>query len=443
MSNRSLGTWLALVVGLTLALTVIPAFGESHVRIVRLSEVQGTVEVDRGTGQGFEKAALNMPMTEGMKLAAKADGRAEVEFEDGSTVRITPGTRIDFSQLALEDSGTRVSTLALMQGMAYVDYTGKGKTDAFTFQFKDEKVRPEQAAHFRVNLQEASAVLAVLNGELKVDGPSGQVEVAKNKSVSFDLANDNKYTLAKNVEEMPFDAWDKQQTKYQQAYASRGSYNNYPYGYGVSDLNYYGSYSNVPGYGTMWQPYFAGAGWSPFADGSWMFYPGLGYTWVSAYPWGWMPYRYGNWAFVPGYGWGWSPGFVGGWYPVVPVTNAPQRFKPPVAPATGTATVTVGHPVLTSGVPNRVVVQNGMAGMGVPRGAVNNLGKVSNQVQQNGRATVHTSSAVRASSMSSPSFGASGAGRMSTGTGHMGTGTAHTSTGHASSGGHTSAPSRH
>ena len=435
MSNRSLGMWLALVVGL--ALTVIPAFAESHVRIVRLSEIQGTVEVDRGTGQGFERAALNMPMVEGMKLTAKADGRAEVEFEDGSTVRITPDTRIDFSHLALEQSGGRTSTLTLTQGMAYVDYTAKGKDDAFTIVFKDEKVRPEVAVHFRVNLQEATAVLAVFRGELKVDGPSGQVEVSKNKSVNFDLAAGDKYTLAKSVEDMPFDAWDKQQTKYQQEYASRGSNNNYPYTYGVSDLNYYGSYTNVPGYGTMWQPYFAGAGWSPFADGSWMFYPGFGYTWVSAYPWGWMPYRYGSWNFVPGYGWMWGPGaFGGGWYPVVPTTNAPQRFKPPVPPTAGTATVTVGHPVLTSGIPNRLVVQNGTAGMGVPRGAVNNLGRISGQVQQNGSATVHPSSAVRASSMGSPSFGGSSAGRMSTGTGHM-------STGHASSGGHTSAPSRH
>src|ERR1700758_4330350 len=140
MWNRSLGTWLALVVGL--ALTVIPAFAESHVRIVRLSEVQGTVEVDRGTGQGFEKAFLNMPMVEGMKLATKADGRAEVEFEDGSAVRITPNTRVDFSALSLQDSGARVSTLMLNQGMAYVQYTAKGKSDAFTVMFKDEKVHP-------------------------------------------------------------------------------------------------------------------------------------------------------------------------------------------------------------------------------------------------------------------------------------------------------------
>ena len=81
-----------------------------------------------------------------------------------------------------------------------------------------------------------------------------------------------------------------------------------PYGYGVSDLNYYGAYSNVPGYGMMWQPYFAGVGWDPFMDGAWSWYPGYGYMFASAYPWGWMPYRYGNWTFVPGIGWMWQPG---------------------------------------------------------------------------------------------------------------------------------------
>jgi hypothetical protein len=440
MLNRSLGTWLALVTGLILSLVVSPAFADSHVRIVRLSDVQGAVEVDRGTGQGYAKAFLNMPVVQGMKLATKADGRAEVEFEDGSTVRITPSTKIEFSALALQDSGARVSTLTLAQGLAYVDYTAKHKDDAFTLTFKNENVSPSQAVHFRVDLQDANAVLAVFNGELKVDGPSGTVEVSKNKSVTFDLAADNKFTLAKNIEQEPFDAWDKQQAKYQQEYASKGSYQNYPYGYGVSDLNYYGNYSNIPGYGMMWQPYFAGVGWSPFADGSWMFYPGFGYTWVSAYPWGWMPYRYGAWNFIPGYGWMWQPGgFGGGWYTVPRVTNPPQRFNPPQPPQSGTSTVLVGRPVVSSGVPKSVLVQNGSAGLGVPRGAVNNLAKVSHEVQVNGSTTVHTAPPMRSGAMSSPGFGSSGS-HVSTGSGHMSTGSGRTS---GSSGGHTAAPSRH
>ena len=150
MLKRSLGTWVALGVGLICALAATAAMAESHVRIVRLSEVQGAVEIDRNTGQGYEKATANMPLVEGMKLAAKADGRSEVEFEDGSTVRITPNTKIEFTALSLQDSGAKVSTVTLTQGLAYVDYTAKQKDNVFTVIFKDEKVRPEEAARFRV-----------------------------------------------------------------------------------------------------------------------------------------------------------------------------------------------------------------------------------------------------------------------------------------------------
>jgi hypothetical protein len=447
MLKRSLGTWLALGVGLVCAFAATAAMAESHVRIVRLSEVQGAVEIDRNTGQGYEKATANMPLVEGMKLAAKADGRAEVEFEDGSTVRITPNTKIEFTALSLQDSGAKVSTVTLTQGLAYVDYTAKQKDNAFTVIFKDEKVRPEEAIRFRVNLAEATAEVAVFNGNLKVDGLSGLVEVSKNKSAVFDLTDGNKSTSAKNIEQEPYDAWDKQQTKYQQTYANRGSYNNYPYSYGVSDLNYYGSYTSVPGYGMMWQPFFAGVGWDPFMDGSWMFYPGAGYTWVSSYPWGWMPYRYGSWNFVPGYGWGWAPGGFGGggWATVVPVTNPPVRFKPPAPPVRGTATVAVGRPVFSSTAPNRVVVRGDTAGLGVPRGSVNNLNKVARQVQTNGSATVRTAPPP-ASSMPSPGFGGSGSSHASTGGNRPSTGGSHMNTGAgrvSSGGGHTSAPSRH
>ena len=54
----------------------------------------------------------------------------------------------------------------------------------------------------------------------------------------------------------------------------------------------------MPGYGMMWQPYLVGAGWDPFMNGAWMWYPGAGYAWISSYPWGWTPYRYGSWTYI-------------------------------------------------------------------------------------------------------------------------------------------------
>jgi hypothetical protein len=443
MLKRSLGTSLALVVGLGLAVT--PAFADSQARIVRLSNVEGAAVVDRNTGQGYENAFLNMPITQGMKVTTKDDGRAEIEFEDGSTVRIGPKTTVEFSALGLRDSGARFSTVMVEAGVAYVNYNDKHKGDEFTVLFENETVQPTEAAHFRVNLQATEAELAVFSGELKVEGASGNVAVNKNKSLTFDLADNNKFTVAKDVEEMPLDAWDKQQTKYEQAYANKGSYHNYPYGYGVSDLNYYGNYYDVPGYGMMWQPYFTGVGWSPFADGAWMFYPGYGYMWVSAYPWGWMPYRYGGWSFVPGYGWMWAPGGFGTWYGVPPVTHPPKRFTTPQPPVRGTATVAVGRSFVgaSAGTPQRVLVQNGTAGIGIQRGTVSNLGKVSHEVQQNGPMSVRTGPPTRIWGSGFPS-GFGGA----EGNSHAGSGGSHASTGGSagrtggSSGGHSAPPSR-
>jgi hypothetical protein len=59
-------------------LLAFPSFADSQARIVRLSEVDGDVQIDRNSGQGYEKAFLNLPVTQGTKLRTGADGRAEI-----------------------------------------------------------------------------------------------------------------------------------------------------------------------------------------------------------------------------------------------------------------------------------------------------------------------------------------------------------------------------
>ena len=88
----------------------VQSFAESQARIVRLSQVDGDIQIDRNTGQGYEKAFLNSPITQGMKLRAGQDARGEVEFEDGSTLRITPGTAVEFPELARSDSGAAAAS---------------------------------------------------------------------------------------------------------------------------------------------------------------------------------------------------------------------------------------------------------------------------------------------------------------------------------------------
>ncbi len=87
-------------------LLALPALADSQARIVRLSDVQGSVQIDKNTGLGFEDAFLNLPITQGTQLRTGDRGRAEMEFEDGSSMRLTPNTTVQFSKLG---SMTRAS----------------------------------------------------------------------------------------------------------------------------------------------------------------------------------------------------------------------------------------------------------------------------------------------------------------------------------------------
>lgn len=361
----------------------VPAAADSHVRIVRLSYIEGDVQISH-PDQAYEKAMVNLPIAEGMKLKTSDDARAEVEFEDGSTLRIVPDSAIEFPQLSLRDSGAKVSGIKVTRGTAYVDFAGT-KTDEFALQFGDEKVALTHAVHLRIDLGEKSSSVAVFKGLAEAQGPSGVIELKKNQTVSFDLADNGQYKLAKDIHRGPWDSWDDQQNEYHERYAAK-SYNTYsPDAYGTTDLAYYGNFFNYPGYGMMWQPYFAGAGWDPFMNGAWASYPGWGFGWVSAYPWGWTPYHYGTWAFLSGYGWAWQPGGVWtAWYAQPVIRNAPKGFAAPQAPTSGTKTVLVSRGAVSTFARDRLVLRSNSAGLGVPRGEVQNLAKLSQKTQERG-----------------------------------------------------------
>jgi FecR protein len=432
MTISRYGKMLAMWAVLAAAFLVVSASAESKARIVRLSEVQGTVQIDRATGDAFDKAFINLPVVEGSKVKTGKDGRAEVEFEDGSALRLAPNSEVDFTRLALGDDGQKLSTVQLVSGTIYANLRPKKadtKTgDQLQLNFARESVTMSEAAHFRVELADATATVAVFKGKVSATSPAGQVEVAEKHSATIDLAKDelakvepakdganndaaNKdaFVVAKHVEDEPSDAWDHQQADYHDRYASSGGSSiNSPYGYGMSDLNYYGNFMAVPGYGNVWQPYFIGANWDPFMDGAWAFYPGAGYMWVSGYPWGWMPYNYGNWVFVPGYGWVWQPGYFNMYSGIPRVVNAPVRTKLPTPPTSGHQTVLVGRGLTANpplGAPRRLTINPGSAGFGVPRGSVRHLDHIAKTMTQTSRPITVATAPPPSTSTSNTGFG--------------------------------------
>ena len=374
----------------------------SKVRIVRLSEVKGVVQVDRQTGKGYEGAMANLPVVEGSKLKT-ADGVAEVEFEDNSTVRLGLNSEVEFPKLELLPSGAKSSSIIVLQGTVYVSLINT-KGNEFSVKFGQQTVSLPPDSHVRLQLTPTEANLAVLHGEAFVEQPSGPTSVGKNKTMTFNLAGQNPPVIAKNVAEQPLDKWDSDAVQYHKSYANASSFGNSPYSYGINDMNYYGSFTNGCG-GSMWRPYFSSASWDPFGSGAWAYYPSAGYSWVSPYPWGWTPYHYGSWSFCQGVGWGWRPG--GAWMGLANNTFVGQpgqggfqnsfganRPHPPVHPPTSREPSLVGVnlksvPASGLGEKDTFVFRNNSAGFGVPRGSLGKLNSFSGQTAQRGTATTN------------------------------------------------------
>jgi hypothetical protein len=352
--TRNGGTLAAAVV-LLCGTLVSAAVADSQARIVRLSDLNGNVQVDRGNGP--EKAIRNMPIIQGMSLRTQQGALAEVEFENGSTVRLAPNSEVRFPELSLADSGAKQSTVELKQGTAYFN-VAKDKNVQFKVVIGPETTKVDGSVRFRADALADKATVAVTKGNLKLDGPSGEAKVDGNHTLTVNFSGNDRYTLAKGIDPQPYDTWNQQEGQFQSQYGTSSAHS-FPV-YGLSDLNYYGDWYNAPGYGTLWQPYSMGYGWDPFTNGSWMWYPGFGYTFISGYPWGWMPYRYGSWAFVPGFGWGWQPGGFATWNIVPPIYNAPRGYMPPARPSTGVGS---GHPTIVVRTPT---VSSGLAAVARP-----------------------------------------------------------------------------
>jgi hypothetical protein len=376
--------------------------GDTHVRIVRLSDIKGKVTMDRAIGHGPEPTMQNMPIVQSAALAT-GEGYAEVEFEDGSTLRLAPNTGVRFPLLVLRSTGAKASTILVDRGTVYVSLE-KAKDVEFTLTMGKARISVRPGTHLRLDMTGPKAELAVISGTASVEAEGGApVEVGKKQTMTLDLAGAGQGEVAKGVYESAYDEWDKDAVKYHQRYMKTSANAGSTALYGVSDLNYYGSFvSNTCG-GSFWQPYFVSAAWSPYSNGMWTLYSG-GYSWVSPYPWGWLPFHTGSWSYCGGRGWGWRPG--GSWYGLqnsFPATgiagvrdpSSPHHPPgvvggphPPMRPPAGAKSFVMANsgPIVRSELKgaDNFVFQKDSAGLGVPRGSLGNLHGISNQVDHHG-----------------------------------------------------------
>src|SRR5208282_2300816 len=106
--------------GFIALLTVNPIWAQSnsHARIVRLSFVEGNVTVQRPDVQAWAEAPVNTPLQEGFKLSTGENSYAEIQFENGGTIRLGELSFLDFTELGLDSKGGKINHVDLRQGYA-------------------------------------------------------------------------------------------------------------------------------------------------------------------------------------------------------------------------------------------------------------------------------------------------------------------------------------
>jgi len=305
----------------------------------RLSSVEGKVRISQGTQVLADPALVNAPLFSGSRVETGDDGKAEVQFDDGSVVRLAPG-----SALMLTNINPQGSAVVLEGGLGYFELPAGGQSAPLHIAFADSSVTATGFTVIRVKLDNPPGEVAVFSGNAHLDrGNSASVDLHGGESVALGASDPSQNNVADSIEPDSWDSWnsDRDQALNAEAAAQTGAAANVA-GNATpawNDLDANGQWYNVPNQGYVWSPDEASdASFDPYGNGSWMATPGYGYIFVSGYPWGYLPYQCGNWNFYDGFGWGWAPGMgmggcrpwwgTGGGYRGLNIGNAPRGYRP-------------------------------------------------------------------------------------------------------------------
>ncbi len=273
-------------------------------RVGRLNYSQGSISFRPAGEDEWVTGVPNRPMVTGDDLWADDNSRAEVHI--GSTaLRLGEKTGITF--LDLDDHNTQIR---LAQGSLILRVRHLDDDDNYEVDTPNIAFALRQPGEYRLDVSQDGnqTVVTVWHGRGRATGGGFSYTVVADQSATF-TGNEQHldYDLGQVPRQDGFDQWafdrDEREDRADSAnYVSREMT-------GYEDLDQYGDWRYVAGYGPCWRPRAVVVGWAPYRYGHWAYVGPWGWTWVEDEPWGFAPFHYGRWAFVSG-GWFWVPGPV-------------------------------------------------------------------------------------------------------------------------------------
>ena len=284
------------------------------VRLARFAYLSGHVTWRTDETSDWSVATINMPLRQGAEITVSDGGRAEIQFDDGSLLRLGNGAVVTLQTL-YSDSDGEFTEIKMTDGLASL----RLRTDRSVYQVNTPlgSLKAAGPAGIRVGVGNGLEV-AVQSGRATLEGVQGKADLQSGDFL--DLTNaDSPYALRDIPRADSWDQWNLQRDDVLSLAADAPETAHLPADVAIvaQDLNDYGTWHDDSQDGWVWCPSVTTVAWRPYQLGHWTWVNPFGWTWVSSEPWGWAPYHYGTWVYKP-YGWAWCPGPVNQyWSPAV------------------------------------------------------------------------------------------------------------------------------
>lgn len=293
------------VIRTLLALTALVMWGvaaaDPPARVARMANVGGAVSFSPAGEEDWVPATDNRPLITGDRVWADADARVELQI---GTLAVRLGTQTSVVILNLDD---RVAQFQLQQGVLNVRVRSLGPDEAIEVDTPLLAFSVRRPGVYRIDVDAATGVTGVAIGSGQGDayGETTAYTIGERQWYRFSDAALRDYQYDALPPPDAFDAWTQALDRREDnAVAARYVS---PEVIGYSDLDQYGTWSTVEGYGNVWVPTAVASDWAPYSDGHWAWIEPWGWTWVDAALWGFAPFHYGRWAYARDR-WCWVPG---------------------------------------------------------------------------------------------------------------------------------------
>lgn len=272
---------------------------DGPVRMARIARIDGAVSWRPGDDVDWSDAGWNLPLREGAEIWVNPGARAEIQFDDGSFLRLGNGALATFHTM-FSDSRGEFTEIKLNTGTASLQLT----SNLSSYQVDTPLASVTSAGVSNLRVDATNGLRAIVwDGQANVQGIAGQMTVGGGEYLRLANAQSN-YTVFPAPGR---DSWDDFCDGRNEATRHPSRYLPSSIALVAGDLDSYGDWIRDPQYGYCWHPNMPDPNWAPYHDGHWVWVSPFGWTWCGNEPWGWAPYHYGTW-FASPRGWLWRPG---------------------------------------------------------------------------------------------------------------------------------------